>query len=84
MLLALVVGSGWYTINTWHYQPLKEQAILISGQASSLRDKQVIIGNLSVQIQTLIEENRVTGFEEFYKGYQDENISDSTDSRFIF
>ena len=82
--VAVIIGTSWYTLNTWHYSPLEHKSAIIVKHEATIVSKDVIINDLSVKIQSLIEKNKVVGFEEFYKGYIDENVSDSTDSRFIF
>ena len=79
-----LLGISWYALNTWHYKPLQDMGTTIQRQAVELSSKDIIINDLGVTIQVLKEKNKVVGFEEYYKGYVDENISTVTNDRFIF
>lgn len=62
VLLGLIVGGGVGVYK--HIQHLEEENV----------QKDRAIENLSVEIQHLIQKNRVVGFEKYFEGY-DENIT---------
>lgn len=79
-----MIAGSWYAVYTWHYGPLNSQANEIVTLRSVSASKDTTINDLGTQIQYLIEHNKVVGYEEFYKGYKDENISVTYSRRFSF
>lgn len=75
-----VAGSIWYTLNSWHYRPIRALKVQVITLTRENKAKDIVINNLSVQLKRLTEQNKVTGFEEYFKGYKDENISNITSS----
>lgn len=71
VLLGLIVGGGVGVYQ--HIQHLKEENI----------QKDRAIENLSVEIQHLIQKNRVVGFEKYFEGY-DENVTLPTPNSYTF
>ncbi len=70
-----LLGSIWYSLNSWHYKPLKVCNVTVVHLNTVISDKDTVINNLSTQIQSLMEDNKVIGFQEFFKGYEDENAT---------
>lgn len=68
----IIAGSGW-TLYEWHYKPIKEMANKIKDRDLTIRSQDLTIKDLGVQITKLIESNKVTGFEEYFKGLSDAN-----------
>lgn len=62
IIFILLSAVEWFY--NWHYKRIETLEIENNAQART-------INNLSVQVQTLIQDNKVTGFEEYYKGYKD-------------
>jgi len=70
-----IIGGAWFFLNSWHFAPIKTFKKNIKKQEEIIKLQNITINNLGVQINKLIESNKVTGFEEYFKGYKDENIS---------
>ena len=70
-----LLASAWYVVRDWHYKPihlLERQLITVKLDNKA---KDITINNLGVQIVQLTENNKVLGFEEYFKGVADANIS---------
>ena len=69
------MASAWYVVDDWHYKPIA----LLERQVKSLSidndAKDITINNLGVQIVQLTENNKISGFEEYFKGVADANVS---------
>ena len=83
-LVIALIGGGWYILNDWHYAPLKAQKKTISQQIISLQAQGRTIKSLGEQITKIMEENKVTGFEEYFGGYADANNSQINGTDLIF
>ena len=75
LYLAIIAGVA-YLFFTYHYLPI--QAL-----KSETDSQKIVIDNLSVELLETVENNKVMGFEEYFKGKADENISISS-CRLIF
>lgn len=79
-----IAGGGWYILNDWHYGPLKTCKVELADQGDVIKSKEETIKQLGIKITTIIEANKVTGFEEYFKGLNDANSSQVDHSKFIF
>ena len=66
-ILALI-GGVWYFLNTWHYR-------VIDDLNKQVIAKDVTIQDLSIKLVELVEENKVTNFEEYFNGLSENNNS---------
>lgn len=78
-LTTIVMGSVSYFLYSWHFNPLSDYEQLVNKQNQTLTAQEITINNLSVQIVELTENNRVTNFEEYFKGIADANNSTVSD-----
>lgn len=62
-----------YFLNNWHYAVISNQERYISKQEKTIKSQALTINNLSVQIQQMVEENKVIGFESYFEGIADAN-----------
>ena len=75
----IIAGSGW-TLYEWHYKPISHMSKKIEERDLTIKSQDQTIKDLGVQITQLIEHNKVTGFEEYFKGLADANTTiDHTD-----
>ncbi len=77
-LTTIALGSVGYFLHDWHYDVISDYKQLVNKQKQTLKAQEITINNLSVQIVELTENNRVTGFEEYFNGMAENNstISD--------
>ncbi len=75
--ILLFFASG--VIYKWHYLPLQQFENKLQANKIELSNKDIVINNLSVELQEVVQDNKVIGFEEYFKGFNDENISVDTD-----
>lgn len=80
---AVVVAIS-YALYSWHYRPLKDLEKTNASCQVERTAQETTIKNLGTRITQLIEENRVVGFEEYFKGLEDANNTEVDDSKFIF
>ena len=75
-IIVAVLSATWFISNSLYdkFILLPQRQIVKLNQ--DVKDRDLAINNLGVEIVQLAEQNKVTGFEEFWKGYQDENITD--------
>ena len=78
-IIISLIGASWYILRDWHYKPLDVMAQTIITLKQENQQKEITINNLSVQIVELMENNKVTGFEEYFKGVSDANNTIITD-----
>jgi len=82
--IAGVVFSIWYSLNQWHYKPISDRDKTIQSLRQTIKAKDITIENIGTQLQQLMEQNKVTGFEEYFKGKADANFTDSNTSDLVF
>ncbi len=75
-ILLVFIGGVIYK---WHYLPLQQHEDKLQSNKIELANKDIVINNLSVELQEVVQNNKVVGFEEYFKGFSDENISINTD-----
>lgn len=71
----LLSGGISYSLYTWHYQPIKALTKENKSKSNEIKAQSNTIRDLGVQITQLIEANKVSGFEEYFKGLADANNS---------
>ena len=75
-VLIVFAAGVWYMVNQWHYAPIAHLSKLVRQQEVELKAKDLTIHNLSVQLDEMVKQNKITGFEQYWKGYHyDENIT---------
>ena len=71
----LILGLFSYFLYSWHYNIIDN----LEQEATELRlenkSKDITINNLGVEIVQLIEQNKVTGFEEYFEGGGDVEVN---------
>ena len=75
-IIVAVLSATWFMVDTLHFKPIRLLERQVVELSQDVKDRDLTINNLGVEIVQLTENNKVTGFEEFWKGYQDENITD--------
>ena len=84
IVISLGLGAAYYSLYTWHIKPINTLEDANFKQKEVIRSQAITINNLGVQIQTLIEENKVTGFYEYFKGVADEQNNTIISDDYIF
>ena len=74
-LTAVIIVSFGLFIDHWHYGPIADLKRSQSEMTKTIKHKDIVINDLSVEIQRLVENNKVTGFESYWKGMADANDS---------
>lgn len=82
--VGLFVGALVYVVLDFHYWPMKEKDKIIADQEFEIHSQEATIKELGIKITILIEENKVTGFEEYFKGLEDANNTNIDHTKFIF
>ena len=79
-----MVGMAWYVVDDFHYEPIR----LLEGQVAALeattKVQEITINNLGVEIVQLTENNRIIGFEEYFKVYFYANTTVIDNDKLIF
>jgi len=68
-----VVSLFSYSLYSWHYHVIDNLEKQLKTARHDNKAKEITINNLSVQIVQLMEDNRITGFESYFKGIADAN-----------
>ena len=84
IIISLVLGAAYYALHIWHFAPIDHLEDTVLEQKEVIRSQAITINNLGVQIQTLVEENKVSGFEEYFEGVASEQNNTIISDDYIF
>lgn len=70
---AIIIGSVWYSLQTWHYAPLKERDAMLVVYGTK-------INNLEVDLIKCVDDSVVVEFESFFEGGGDVEGTNGSDS----
>ncbi len=68
-----VVGLFSYSLYSWHYSVISDLIETVEIQKEEIHSKDIVINNQAVDMIQLVEDNKVIGFEEYFKGLADAN-----------
>jgi len=74
-IIIAMVATAWALVDSWHYKPIR----VLKEERNSLKtlnkNKDIVINNLSIELVKAIENTKIKGFEEYFKGLADANIT---------
>ena len=79
-IILAMVGSAWYILEDWHYGPIRTLEKENSKLKIENKAQEGTIKNLGIRITELMANNKVIGFEEYFKGLDDANTTIITDN----
>jgi len=74
-----VVSIFSYSLYSWHYSVIDSLEKQLRTAQIDNKAKEITINNLGVQIVQLMENNKITGFESYFKGIADANNTTVSD-----
>ncbi len=74
-----VVSLLSYSLYSWHYNVISDLEKTVSKQKEEITAKNIVINNQAIELVQLVENNKVTGFEEYFKGLADANNTTYSD-----
>ena len=74
-----VVGLFTYSLYTWHYSVIDNLEKLVIQKNTEILAKDIVINNQAIELVLLVENNKVIGFEEYFKGLADANNTTYSD-----
>ena len=81
-VIIAMISSAWYSLSSWHYKPIKQLTNQVNILKQESDSKDITINNLGVEIVQLTKKNKIAGFEGYFDGLSEINIS--TSDRLIF
>lgn len=82
-ILSFIVAEVYF-VWSWHYIPISILEKEVITLKEDVQDKDLVINNLSTQVIQLTEGNIVSGFENYFKGYEDANNTTIDNTKLIF
>ncbi len=74
-----VVSLLSYSLYSWHYNVISDLEKTVSKQKEEITAKNIVINNQAIELVQLVENNKVIGFEEYFKGLADANNTTYSD-----